>query len=135
MINFEEIWNLTLQKLTKIYVGVFSLSFYVLCKRVVVRRTQLLLGKKSCVPLEPWTHASIKQRERERIYIWSSFGVLETMKKEGCVKNPGSSWYSAHWIDWYGVWPGMVWSTRCGTDLRPWYTYVHVCTCSYIHIK
>lgn len=67
MINFEEIWNLTLQKLTKIYVGVFSLSFYVLCKRVVVRRTQLLLGKKSCVPLEPWTHASTKQIEKHKI--------------------------------------------------------------------
>lgn len=80
MINFEEIWNLTLQKLTKIYIGVFSLSFYVLCKRVVVRRTQLLLGKKSCVPLEPWTHASTKQIEKYKIgttynfYFYTVYG-------------------------------------------------------------
>lgn len=90
MINFEEIWNLTLQKLTKIYVGVFSLSFYVLCKRVVVRRTQLLLGKKSCVPLEPWTHASTKQREREREYIYDLVSVYwKRWRRRGVWKTQG----------------------------------------------
>lgn len=68
MINFDENLEFDIAEINKnIYIGVFSLSFYVLCKRVVVRRTQLLLGKKSCVPLEPWTHASTKQIEKYKI--------------------------------------------------------------------